>query len=107
MRGQTALQTLDLIEAHVGAGRIVRIGEKYDLGALAHRGENGIHVGRIAYLRRYHGGRAGAERRDGINKKAVSRMNGFVAVLEVGISEQIQQIVGPGAANNAVGIESK
>ncbi len=49
------MQALDLVERHVGAGRIVGIGQKYDLGLLRHRFENRIDIGGVVLLRRDHG----------------------------------------------------
>ena len=49
------MQAPDLIEGHVGAGRIVGIGKEDDLGALAHRCEDRIDVGGVLLLRRHNG----------------------------------------------------
>ena len=41
-------------QRHIGAGGVVRVGEKYDLGALAYSGQNGIDIGSVVSLRRRH-----------------------------------------------------
>ena len=49
--------------------------------------------------------RAGSERHDRVDQEAVQGVDRLVAVGEVGARQQIEQIVGAGAADDAVGIE--
>ncbi len=49
VRRQAAVQPLDLVERQIGAGRIVGIGEKDDLGLLRHRREDRVDVGRVSW----------------------------------------------------------
>ena len=99
------MQPLDLVERQAGAGRIVRIGEEDDFGLLRYRGEDRIDVGGEILLRRHHRLGAGAERHDRIDQKSVRGVDRLVAVDEIGMRQQVQQIVGTGAADDAVGIE--
>ena len=105
MGRQRVVQPLDLGEGNVGAGRIVRIGEEDDLGLRRHRGENRVDVRREIGLRRDHRLGAGRERGDRIDQKAVGGVDRFVAVGEIGAGQQVQQVVGAGAADDAVRIE--
>ena len=105
VRRQAAVQALDLIERHVGAGRVVRIGKEHDLGALAHRGKHRIDVGGVVSLRRRDRRRARAERGDGIDEKAVGGMDRFIAVAEIGVGDEIQEIVRAGAADDSLGVK--
>src|SRR3984893_5765115 len=102
---QSAVQALYLIERRVGTGWIVRIGKKYDPGALAHEREDRIHISGIVGLRCRHRRCPRTERGYGIDQKAVGGVDGFVAVPEIGVSDQIQEIIRSGPAHNAVGIK--
>ncbi len=99
------MQPLDLVERHVGAGRIVRIGEKDNLGARAQRRQNGVDVGGEALFRRHDRLGSRTERGDRIDQKSVRRVDRLVAVAQIGIGEEIEQIVGAGPAHDAIGIE--
>ena len=99
------MQALDLVERQAGAGRIVRIGEEDDFGLFRHRGKNCIDVGSEILLRRHHRLRAGAERHDRIDQEAMRGVDRLVAVDQIGVRKQMQQIVGAGAADDAIGIE--
>jgi hypothetical protein len=105
VRRQTLLQPLHLVERHISAGRIVRIGEKHRLGARADRSEDRIDVRRVVLFRGHDRGSARAEDRDRINQKAVRGVDRLVAVGQIGVGDQIEQIVGAGAADDAVGVE--
>ena len=99
------MQPLDLVERHRGAGRIVRVGEEDDLRLARHRGEDGVDIGGVIGFRHHHRPRAGAERRDRIDQEAVHGVDRLVAVDEIGLRQQMQEIVGAGAADDALGIE--
>src|SRR6185437_13504312 len=58
-------------------------------------------------LRRDDGLRAGRQRRDRIDEKAVRGVDRLVAVLEIGAGDQVEQIVGAGAADDARRIEAE
>src|SRR5262249_59812528 len=47
------------------------------------------------------------ERRDRINQKTVDGMDRLVAIDEISVSEQVQEIVGPRTADDTVGVESE
>ncbi len=106
-RRQPAMQALDLVERHVGAGRVVRIGEEYDLGPFRHRAENGVDIGGVVLLGRHHGLRARAQGRNRIDQKAVGGVDRLVAVGEIGARQQVEEVVGAGAAHDARGIEAE
>ena len=44
------MQPLDLVERHVGAGRVVGVGEEDDLGPRASRGEDRVDIGGLVGL---------------------------------------------------------
>ena len=67
--------------------------------------EDRIDVGGVVLLRRDHGRGAGAERRDRIDQEAVRGVDRLVAVGEIGARQQVEQIVGAGAADDAGRIE--
>src|SRR5262249_58851469 len=94
MRRQTAMQPLDFVERHVGAGRVVGVGEKNDLGARAHRGEHGVDVGSVVLFRRRDRRRAGAADGDRVDQKRVGGVNRLVAVVEIGVGDEVQEVVG-------------
>ena len=69
--------------------------------------ENGVDVGGVVLLRRDHGLGAGAERGDRVHQKAVRGMNRLVAIGQIGARDQVEQVVGAGAANDARRIEAE
>ncbi len=99
------MQPFHLVERHISAGRIVGIGQEHDLGALGHGREDRIDVGGVVLLGRCDRLRAGAERGDGIDEKPVGGVDRLVTVAEIGVGDQVQQIVRAGAADDAAGIE--
>ncbi len=107
MLRQARVQALHLVERNVGAGRVVRVRQKHDFGALGHLGEDRIHVGGEILLGRDDGRRARAERRDRIDQKAVRGVDRLVAVLQVRARKEIEQIVGAGAAHQPIRIEAE
>ncbi len=105
MPRQAAMQPLDFVERHVSAGRVVGVGEKNNLGALAHRGEHGVDVGRVVLFRRRDRRRAGAADGDRVDQERVGGVNRLVAVAQIGVGNQVQKVVGARAADDAAGIE--
>ncbi len=105
MAGQAPMQPFDFVERQIGSGRVVRVGQEHHLGARRDRFDDGVHVGGIVPLWHRNGLCAGAQGRDRIDQKAVDGMDRLVAVGEIGASEQVEQVVGAGAAHDAVGIE--
>ena len=69
--------------------------------------EDGVDVGGEILLRRGNRFGAGAQGRDRVNQKAVLGVDRLVAIGEIGARQQIEQIVGAGAANDARGIETE
>ena len=99
------MQALDLVERNVGSGRVVRIGQEHQLGLLAHASQDGVDIGGEILLRRDHRLGAGAERGDRVDQEAVGGVDRLVAVGKIGARQQIEQIVGAGAAHDARRIE--
>ena len=107
MRGKTPMQPLDFVKRHVRASGIVRIGEKNNLGAPAHGSEHGIDIGRVVLFRRHDRRRARTARGDRINKESMGGVDGLVAIVQIGVSNEVQELIGAGAADNAIRIEPK
>ena len=105
MRRQSGAHPLDLVERQIGARRVVRIGEPHELGARRDQLEDRIDVGGKVGLGRDHVDGAVRHGRDRIHQKAVGGADGLVAVAEIGMRQQIEDFVGAGAADDAVGIE--
>ena len=106
MRRQAGAQPLDLVERHIGSGRVVRIGEPHHLGARRHCTEDRIDVSGVILLCSHHVDRAVAHRRDRVHQKAVRGVNRLVARAEIGVRQIVQDFIGARAANDAVGIEA-
>ena len=105
MRRQAGAQSLDLVERHVGAGRVVRVGQPHQFGARRHPREDGVDVGGEVGFGRddvlgavRHGG-------DRVHQKTVRGGDRLVALAEIGVRQQIEDFVRAGAADDAVGIE--
>ena len=105
MRRQASAQPLHFVERQIGPGRVVRVGEPYQLGARADRFEDGVDVGREIALGRDDVAGAARHGRDRIDQKAVRGGDRLVAMAEIGVREQIEDFVGAGAADDAVGVE--
>lgn len=105
MRRQPGAQPLDLVERHIGAGRIVRIRQPHHLGARRHGTENRVDVGGVVLLGRDHIDGAVAHGRDRVNQKAVGGVNRFVAGAKIGVREIVEEFIRARAADDAVGIE--
>ncbi len=105
MRRQSGAQPLDLVERQIGPGRVVRVGEPDQFGARRHQLQDGVDVGGEIGLRRDHIDGAVRHGRDRIHQKAVGGADRLVAVAEIGMRQQIEDFVGSGAADDAVGIE--
>ena len=69
--------------------------------------EDRIDVGGEILFRRDHRLGAGAERGDRIDQEAVRGVDRLVAIAEEGARDQVEQVVGAGAADDAVGVESE
>ncbi|RXT27701.1 hypothetical protein B5U98_02605 [Bosea sp. Tri-39] len=106
MRRQAGLQTLDLVEGQIGAGRVVGVGEEDDLGARRHRGEDRVDIGGEVRLGHDHRLAAGGEDRDLVDEEAVLSEHALVAIAEIDLGDQLQQFVRAGAADDAVGVEA-
>ena len=102
---QRALETLDLVERQVGAGRIVGIGEKHDLGLRVHAREDRVDVRGVVGLRRHDRRAARPERGDVIDQESVGGVDRLVARPDEGVGEQVEKLVRAGAAHDARGIE--
>ncbi len=104
---QLAAQALDLVEWHVGAGRVVGVGQEHQPRTLGHRREDRVDVGRVGGLLRLNRRAARGKRRDPIDQEAVPRVDHLVARADEGMRQQVQQLIGAGAADNARRIESE
>ena len=69
--------------------------------------EDGVDIGGEIRFRRDDRLGAGAERGDRIDQEAVRGVDGLVAVGEVGARDQVEQIVGAGAADDARRVETR
>ena len=102
---QAAVQPLHFVEGNVGAGRIVGIGEEYDLGLLRHRRKDCVDARGIVGFGRDDRLRAGSQSCDRIDEEAMRSVDRLIAIGEIGACQQVQQIVGAGAADDAAWIE--
>ena len=105
-RGQAVAQPPDLGVCNVGAGRVVRVGEEHDLGALGDTGEDRIDVSGELALGGDHRRRAAAEYGDAIDEEAVLRVDALLTRSEVAMRDQVEQLVRAGAADNARRVEA-
>ena len=105
MRGQSGAQPFDLVERQIRSGRVVRVCEPHQLGSGRDQLQDGIDVGgKIGF---------GCDDIDGavrfggdwIHQKAVSGADRLVAAAQIGVRQQIENLVGPGTADDAIGIE--
>ncbi len=99
------MQSLDLVERHVGPGRVIGIGKEDDPGARGHPRQDGIDIGGVVGFRRGDWRRAGAQRRDRIDEETMNGVDRFIAVDEIGARQQVEEIVRPRAADDARRIE--
>ena len=105
MRRQAGVQTLDLIERQIGAGRVVRIGEEDDLRLGRHRLQDRIDIRREVLLGRDDGPCPRRPDRDRIDDESVGRVDRLVSGFEIGVRDQRQQIIRSVAADDAAGVE--
>jgi len=105
MRRQPGAQPLDLVERQIGAGRVVRVGEPHQFCPRRDPLQDRIHVGRKISLGGHDILRAVGHGRDRIDQKAVRRADRLVALGKIGVRQQIKDLIGAGAADDAVGIE--
>jgi hypothetical protein len=105
MGRQRTLQPLDFVERHVGAGRIVGIGEIDEPGLCGHALEDRVDVGGVIRLRRHHGRAARAKGGDVIDQKSVGGMDRLVAGTDERMGEQIEKLIRAGPAHDPRGIE--
>ena len=105
MRRQSGAQPLDLVERQIGPGRVVRVGEPHQFGARRDQFQDRIDVGGEIGLGRDHVDGAVGLGRDRIHQKAVGGGDRLVAMAEIDVRQQIEDFVGAGAADDAVGIE--
>ena len=104
--GQALAQAHQSIGAEISPGRVVGIGHIDDAGARADMIEQGPHVGPVRGLRRRHRARPDARGREPVDEKAILRVQHLVAGSGVGPGEQVEQLVGTVAADDARRIES-
>ena len=107
MRRQRLMQALDLVEGHIGAGRVVRIGDEHQPRALCHRRDHRVDVGGVIFFRHLDRLAAVPERVDRIHQEAVLAVDHLVAVAQIGVRQEIQEIVGAGAADKTRRIEAE
>ena len=69
------------------ACRVVGIGEEHHTGALAYLGEDFIDIGGVGLLGRHHGLGARAERRDGVDQKAMRGVDRLVAIAQIRVGD--------------------
>ena len=105
MRRQSGAQPLDLVERQVRPRRVVWIGEPHQFCARRYQLQDRIDVGSEIGFGRDHVGGAVRHRRDRIHQEAVGCRDRLIATAEIGVRQQIEDLVGAGAADDAVGIE--
>src|ERR1019366_2750266 len=101
MRGQVLGEPLDLGNRQIGAGRIVRIGEKNHLGSRANLGEDSIGVRRQIGFVRDDWNAARRENGDLVDEKTMLGKNAFIARTNIGGGEEVKDLVRARAADNA------
>ena len=105
VRRQLLAQPPHLLERHVGAGRVVRVGQEHDLGARRDALEQLVHVGGVVEFRRDDRLCPARHDRDRIDEETMRRVEALVAGAEIAAREQVQQIVRARPAHDPVGIE--
>ena len=100
------MQTFHLFEGQIGAGRIVGIGEKDDLGARVTRVENLVDVGGEPVFRRHDRRAAGGPNGDRKDEECMRGDDPFIAWAYKRPRKQVQEIVGPVAADDPRRIET-
>jgi hypothetical protein len=103
---QAGAQPRHLAVRQIAAGRVVRIGDIDQLGARRDLGQQLVDIGREIGLARRH--RQGADRMGGdrIDQEPMLAVEHLVAGAGIGAGEQAENLVGAGAADNALGIEA-
>ena len=105
MRRQSGAKPLDLVERQISPGRVVRVCEPDQSGARRDRFKDHIGVGGEVGLGCDDIDGAVGPGRDRIHQKAVGGADRLVAMAEIGVREQVEDFVGAGAADDAVGIK--
>ena len=93
--GQAGAQPAHRLDRHVGAGRVVGVGEEHDAGARRDAAQDRVDVGGQVRLGRNHG--RGAVRQDGdaVDEEAMGGEDALVARPEVGVRDEAQELVEP------------
>ncbi|MCY1229076.1 hypothetical protein D9M72_414300 [compost metagenome] len=100
------MQPADFIDGDVGAGRIGRVRQEDDLGALGDRRENGIDIDARILLLDGNGRRARRQDLDLVDEEAMLGDDAFVAGPEIGVAEKPEQLVRPIAAHDVCRVEA-
>ena len=103
--GEAGAEPLHLVEGKIGAGRIVGVGDEHHARGGAHAGEDGIDIRGEVGLGCCDRGRAPRQDRDLVNEEAVLAVDRLIARAEIGLRQQVQQLVGARAAHDVAGIE--
>ena len=107
MRRQSGAQPFDLVERQIRSGRVVRVCQPHQLGSARNQLQDGIDVGgEIGF---------GCDDIDGavrfggdwVHQKAVSGADRLVAAAQIGVRQQIENLVRSGTADDPFGIESE
>ena len=87
------MQAADLAEGHIGAGRIIRIGNKYHARLGCHQRQHRVDIGGVVALRCHHGLCPIGADDDGIDEKSMRGINSLIAFAQIGIGEKLQQFI--------------
>src|SRR5215469_15574164 len=98
-------KAFDFIERQVSASRIVRIGQKDDLGARCDGAEDRVDIGRIVIFRPHDWPTTRAQGCSTEDQKAMGRVDRLVTWTENCMGEEIEQFIGTRAAYYQRGIE--
>ena len=100
------MQAAHLLERHIGAGRIVGIGEEHDVRARRDGGQDGVDVGAlIGLLDRYRDGTCRLDI-DLVDHEAVFGEDRLVAGRQIGLRQQAEDLVGAVGADDVLCVEA-
>jgi len=99
------MQPRDFGARREGAGRIVRVGDEHDSGALGDRGEDRVDVGGVVAVVDDDGLGTDATRGDLVDRETVADVDDLVAGAGIGARDQMQDLVRAGAVDDARRIE--
>ena len=103
--GQAGMQAQKLLARQIAAGRVVGIGDEDRARPAGDARQHGVDVGPEVALGCCDRGRTDRERAEPVHQEAVRAVEHLVAGPGIGAHQQLDQLVGAGAADHALGIE--